>query len=82
MESGFVTSRGQAVEIDGPEYASKEQILYIRNFVQETEDAIYSETGYNSKGKHYSDYIDADSLITAYLVQEISMKATSKNLFD
>ena len=72
-ESGFVTSRGQAVEIDGPEYASKEQVLYIRNFVQEMEDAIYSETGYNSKGKHYSDYIDVDSLITAYLVQEISM---------
>ena len=37
------------------------------------EDAIYSETGYNSKGKHYSEYIDVDSLITAYLVQEISM---------
>ncbi|MBQ8348200.1 MAG: CotH kinase family protein [Ruminococcus sp.] len=72
-KSGFVTSRGQAVEIDGPEYASKEQVLYIRNFVQEMEDAIYSETGYNSKGKHYSEYIDVDSLITAYLVQEISM---------
>jgi hypothetical protein len=72
-ESGFVTSRGQAVEINGPEYASKEQVLYIRNFVQEMEDAIYSETGYNSKGKHYSDYMDVDSLITAYLIQEISM---------
>ena len=37
------------------------------------EDAIYSENGYNSKGKHYSDYIDVDSFIKAYLVQEISM---------
>lgn len=78
-ESGFITSRGQVVEIDGPEYASKEQVLYIRNFVQEMEDAIYSETGYNSKGKHYSDYIDVDSLITAYLVQEISMNIDATN---
>ncbi|MBQ8921677.1 MAG: CotH kinase family protein [Oscillospiraceae bacterium] len=71
-ESGFVTTRGQAVEIDGPEYASKAQVEYIRQFVQDLEDAIYSETGYNKKGKHYSDYIDVDSLILGYLMQEIT----------
>ncbi len=70
--SGFVTSRGQAIGIDGPEYASKAQVEYIRSFVQDMEDAIYSDTGYNDKGKHYSDYFDEDSLIIAYLVQEIS----------
>ena len=74
-ESGFVTSRGQAVEIDGPEYASLAQVLYIRQFIQEFEDAIYSENGYNSLGKHYSDYIDTDSLVKAYLAKEISMDA-------
>ena len=36
------------------------------------EDAIYSDTGYNAKGKHYTEYLDEDSLIIAYLVQEIS----------
>lgn len=71
-DSGFVTSRGQAIEMDGPQHASKAQVEYIRAFVQDMEDAIYSDTGYNSKGKHYSDYIDVDSLITAYLVEEIS----------
>jgi len=71
-DSGFVTSRGQAVEMDGPQHASKAQVEYIRAFVQDMEDAIYSDTGYNAKGKHYSDYIDMDSLITAYLVEEIS----------
>ena len=70
--SGFVTSRGQAIAIDGPEYASKAQTEYIRSFVQDAEDAIYSENGYNSKGRHYSEYIDVDSLIRAYLVQEIT----------
>lgn len=72
-QSGFVTSRGQAIAIDGPEYASKAQVEYIRSFVQDMEDAIYSDTGYNDKGKHYTDYLDEDSLIIAYLVQEISM---------
>lgn len=71
-KSGFVTSRGQAIGIDGPEYASKAQVVYIRSFVQDMEDAIYSDTGYNNKGKHYSEYLDEDSLIIAYLVQEIS----------
>ncbi|MBR2088669.1 MAG: CotH kinase family protein [Oscillospiraceae bacterium] len=71
-KSGFVTSRGQAIAVNGPEYASKSQIEYIRSFVQDMEDAIYSDTGYNAKGKHYSEYLDVDSLVTAYLVQEIS----------
>ena len=72
-KSGFVTSRGQAISMETPEYASEAQVKYIRQFVQDAEDAIYSENGYNSKGKHYSDYIDVDSFIKAYLVQEISM---------
>lgn len=72
-KSGFVTSRGQAIAMETPQYATKAQVEYIRSFVQDMEDAIYSENGYNSKGKHYSDYIDIDSLIKAYLVQEISM---------
>ena len=71
-KSGFVTSRGQAIGIDGPEYASKAQVEYIRSYVQDMEDAIYSDNGYNAKGRHYSDYLDEDSLIIAYLVQEIS----------
>ena len=78
-DSGFVTSRGQAVQIDGPEYASEAQVKYIREFVQELEDAIYSEDGYNEKGKHYTDYCDIDSLITAYLALEISQNADAAN---
>ena len=72
-ESGFVTSRGQVVQLDSPEIASKAQTEYIREFMQELEDAIYSDTGYNSLGKHYSEYMDVDSLARAYLIEEISM---------
>lgn len=74
-DSGFVTSRGQCVQVDTPEHASEAQILYIRQFVQDLEDAIYSETGYNDKGKHYSDYLDVDSIIRSFLIQEITANA-------
>ncbi len=70
--SGFVTSRGQTVQLSSPEYASRKQVEYIRSFVQDMEDAIYSPNGCNAKGKHYSEYIDVDSLIIGYLLQEIS----------
>ena len=82
-DSGFVTSRGQAVAVKEPQYASKAQIEYIRSLVQDAEDAIYSKDGYNSKGRHYSDYIDVDSFAKAYLVQEISenIDATSSSFF-
>lgn len=71
--SGFVTNRGQFVVVKGPEFASKEQVDYISSFVQDMEDAIYSSNGYNSKGKHYTDYIDAESAALMYLVQEYSV---------
>ena len=82
-ESGFITSRGQAIGVRGPQYASKAQVEYIRSFVQDMEDAIYSESGINSKGKHYSEYLDVDSLVKAYLVQEISQNidATFSSFF-
>lgn len=72
-DSGFVTARGQAVQIDGPEYASKAQVEYIRGFVQDMEDALYSDTGYNSKGRHYTDYIDMESMMKAYIIEEVTM---------
>ncbi|MBQ8959661.1 MAG: CotH kinase family protein [Ruminococcus sp.] len=75
--SSFITTRGQGINLESPEYASKAQMEYIRQFVQDAEDAIYSEDGYNSKGKHYSDYIDVDSMIKFYLIEEISMDADS-----
>ena len=68
---GFVTARGQAFKMSGPQAASKAQMAYISSFVQDFEDALYSETGYNKKGKHYSEYADVDSIILGYLLQEI-----------
>ncbi|MBQ8208392.1 MAG: CotH kinase family protein [Clostridia bacterium] len=68
--SGFVTERGLPVVIKSPECASKAQVEYIKEFVCDFEDALYSENGYNDKGKHFSEYADVDSLIFRYLLEE------------
>lgn len=70
--SGFVTKRSQPVILKSPEYASQAQIEYISGYWQEMEDALYSDTGYNSLGKHYSEYINTLSYARQYLIEEWS----------
>ena len=41
--------------------------------MQELEDAVYSSTGYNSLGKHYTEYIDIKSAAIMYLLHEFSV---------
>ena len=71
--SGFCTQRGQAVVIKYPEFSSQQQVLYIKNFYTDMENAIYSSTGINSKGKHFSEYIDVESFAKAYALHEWSL---------
>ena len=42
----------------------------IRPWLQDAWDAIRSDTGYNSKGKYYTDYIDIESFARMYLMHE------------
>lgn len=71
--SGFVTSRGQAVVIKEPEYASREQVAYISNFFQEFEDAVFASDGKNpTTGKYYYDYFDISSLARKYIIEEFT----------
>lgn len=68
--SGFVTDRSQTIILKSPEYASEAQVKYISSYYQEFEDAVNSENGYNSLGKHYTEYIDVDSFVKMYVFQE------------
>lgn len=68
--SGFVTNRNQTIVLKSPEYASEAQVKYISALYQEFEDAVFSANGYNSKGKHYTEYIDVESFVTMYVFQE------------
>ena len=67
----FQTKYGNTYVVKSPECASYEQMKYISALVSDMEEALYSDSGYNSKGKHYSDYVDVDSLLKTYIVAEI-----------
>ena len=43
----------------------------MADYWQEFEDALYSETGRNRLGKHYSEYIDMDSFVMQWLLYEL-----------
>ena len=69
--SGFVTTRGVAVVIKEPEFASREQVAYISNFFQEFEDALHTADGINpTTGKRFDEYFDLESLAKKYLLEE------------
>lgn len=68
--SGFVTNRNQTIVVKAPEYASEAQVKYISALYQDFEDAVFSADGYNTKGKHYTEYIDVESFVTMYVFQE------------
>lgn len=69
---GFVTDYGQTVAISYPEYATKAQVEYISDWYQQFEQAVISDDGRNSQGKHYSEYIDVESLAKMFVLQEFA----------
>ncbi|MCI8590526.1 MAG: hypothetical protein HFE77_07460 [Clostridiales bacterium] len=66
-DCGFVTENGMYVNIKAPEVCTREQVQYIAKYVQDFENALISDTGYNSEGKYYTEYIDAESLASLIL---------------
>jgi len=68
--TGFISDYGQPIIIKSPEYASKEQVEYIRQYYQDFENAVLDEDGYNDKGIHYSEYLDVESMAKMYVFQE------------
>lgn len=67
----FVTENGNIYVVKSPEYASREEVEYIAELFADMEEAIFSETGYNTKGIHYSEYMDAESFAAIYTAQEL-----------
>ncbi len=69
---GFVSDYGQIVTLAAPEYASQEQVEYISDYYQQFEDAVISEDGCNSLGRHYSEYIDVESVVRMHILHEFT----------
>ena len=68
----FQTHNDNQYTIKSPEVCSQEEMDYIANLFCDFEQALYSETGYNDLGKHYTEYCDLESLVKVYVVEEIS----------
>ena len=78
--NGFITRKGVGFNLKSPEYLSESAIKYISEYYQEFEDAVYAVndsgvyTGYNeTTGKYFYDYVDLDSLVKMFVVQEVGL---------
>lgn len=69
--SRFTSDRSNKMTLKRARYSSKEQVSYIANYWQEFENALYSENGYNDKGKYYAEYIDLESFAMQWLIYEL-----------
>lgn len=73
INSAFITDSKEHFVVKNPSYCSVEQIEYIRRYVNNAEKAMLSPDGrHPESGKHYTSYIDVDSFVKKYLVEEIS----------
>ena len=77
--SGFITRRGKGMNVKSPEWCGDAAMRYISEYYQAFEDAVYAVdengnyTGVNAEGKHYYDYVDRDSLVKIFLMQELAL---------
>lgn len=70
--SGFRTNGGYYFKITSPQKATLEQVKYICGLFDAFEAAIETEDGINPEsGKHYTEYIDLESWIEKYLIDEV-----------
>lgn len=71
------TSRDFYYNIKSPEYVSYEEAVYIAEFIQNFEDALYSSDGCDTNGKHFSEYADMESIALRYVIDEICRNVDS-----
>lgn len=78
--SGFKTRQDVAFNVKSPEWCGDSAMKYISEYYQAFEDAVYATddtgvyTGYNTgTGKYFYDYVDMDSLVKVFLLQELSL---------
>lgn len=71
--TGFITGEGLAVVVKEPKFATEEQLRYVGDIFNAFHRAILSEDGVDAEtGAYYLDRFDLDSLVTKYLLEEIS----------
>ena len=71
--SNKTTSAGVMLKVDTPQYyyTNSSMKQYVRQLISDFEEAVLSPTFHNSKGKHYSEYMDMDSLVNFWVLQTV-----------
>lgn len=71
--SAFRLQSGEKFSISSPKYATREELDYIADTMQQIENAILAEDGVDPKtGKNYKDLIDFNGLVYKYLFDEVT----------
>lgn len=70
--SGFISDSDDHIRILSPKHASPKELEYIANRYNEMESAVLAFDGVNPEtGKHYSEYLDVESFVRYYLLNEL-----------
>lgn len=78
--SVYHTTRKNTLVVKSPEYCSQEQMAYISAYMQSFENAIFASDGVDPQtGRHYTQLMDLSSLVTKYLVEEVSKNYDGNN---
>ena len=64
------TEHGIPVVMDNPYDLETNPMMYsyVKTLIQDFENALFSPTFYNEKGKHYSEYLDVESLVNYWTI--------------
>ncbi len=71
IASSFITEGGEIFVVNTPNYATDEQIEYLRDYMNRAESVIMSPEGTKGQEDGYGDYIDTGSFVTTCLTEEI-----------
>lgn len=69
-DNWFYTNRGVPFCLKSPDTGIPEQVTYITNYVQQTEDALFS-SAFTDPNNGYANYLDAESFINWFWVNEL-----------
>lgn len=74
----FRTNKGLPFTIKSPDEITQTQLTYIRNYIQETENAIFA-ANFSDPQNGYVKYINVNSFINWFLVQELVKNQDARN---
>lgn len=68
--SKFTTGKGVKIQLDSPVALNTNPTMfnYVKGIIADMEEAFYSDTFTTNEGKHYSEFVDMDSLVDYFMI--------------